>query len=464
LPCDTIHWVEEDDAHAFWLYMSCGLLRIARADLNAWISAVDDSTSPTKTIRTTVFDRSDAVTTRASVGNYGPHVAKASDGRLWFSDVDGVSIVDPSHLALNTLPPPVHVEQIVADRKAYDTVRQVRLPSLTRDLQIDFTALSLVAPEKNRFKVKLEGWDRDWQDVGTRRQAFYNNLPPRHYRFRVMASNNSGVWNEAGATLDFSVAPAYYQTTWFAAAVAVGALCVLLTVSQLRLRRVARQFNVRLEDRVNERTRIARDLHDTLLQSFHAVLLRFRAATYLLPDRPEEAKATFDRAIDDATEAIVDARNAVQGLRASSDPKTTLVDAIAALAKELETEDARSSRPQFTMHVEGTPGVLQPLVRDDVYRIAREALHNAFRHADATQVEADVRYDRRQFRLRIRDDGKGIEGGMLKAGRSGHFGLAGMRERAELLGGTLTLWSERGSGTEVELTIPASVAYAKSPA
>jgi len=240
-------------------------------------------------------------------------------------------------------------------------------------------------------------------------------------------------------------------------------LTLIGALHQLRLRYVAQQFNARLEERVNERTRVARDLHDTLLQSFHAVLLRFRAVTYLLPGRPEDARKTLDSVIDEATDAIVDARNAVQGLRASTDPKTkmTLVDAIAALAKELETDSLPPSRPQFIMHVEGTPGILQPLVRDDLYRIAREALRNAFRHANATTIEADVRYDRRQFRLRIRDDGKGIDGGVLDGGRSGHFGLAGMRERAELLGGTFTLWSERGSGTEVELTIPSSVAYSK---
>jgi hypothetical protein len=142
-------------------------------------------------------------------------VTKAADGRLWFISQDGVSVVDPRHLPFNSLPPPVHVEQVIADRRTYGAMSNgdapIRLPALTRDLEIDYTALSLVTPERNRFKIKLEGWDREWQDMGTRRQAFYNNLPPRSYRFRVTASNNSGVWNEAGAALDFSVAPAYYK-------------------------------------------------------------------------------------------------------------------------------------------------------------------------------------------------------------------------------------------------------------
>jgi len=473
LPCDTAHWSMEDDAHSLWLYMACGLVRIARSELDGWAAAmdkagVDKETDAMQVIHPMVFDSSDGVRTAAVAVGLSPQVAKSPDGRIWFVTGDGVSVIDPGHTAFNKLPPPVHVEQVTADRKTYDATSdssgQLRLPALIRDLEIHYTALSLVAPEKNRFKVKLEGWDRDWQDVGNRRQAFYNNLPPRSYRFRVIAANNSGVWNEAGASLDFSVAPAYYQTLWFRLALIAAAIGMLAVLYQLRLRRLAWQFNTRLEERVNERTRIARDLHDTLLQSFHAVLLRFRAATYLLPDRPEDARKTLDTVIDEASDAIVEARNAVQALRASSDPKTTLVDAIAALVKELEGGDARPLRPEFILHVEGTPGVLQPLVRDDVYRIAREALRNAFHHANAKQIEADVRCDRRQFRLRIRDDGKGIGEAVLEGGRSGHFGLAGMRERAELLGGTLTLWSERGSGTEVELTIPASVAYARPSA
>ena len=174
------------------------------------------------------------------------------------------------------------------------------LPALIRDLEIDYTALSLVAPEKVRFRYKLEGHDRDWQDAGTRRQAFYNNLPPRTYRFRVIASNNSGVWNEAGAFLDFSVAPAYYQTIWFRVSVVVVLASVITALYRMRLRQLARQFNARMEERVNERTRIARDLHDTLLQSFHGVVLRFQAAALLLPDRPAEARETLEAAIDSA--------------------------------------------------------------------------------------------------------------------------------------------------------------------
>src|SRR6202035_4925189 len=180
------------------------------------------------------------------------------------------------------LPPPVHIEQITADRKTYETTSNLRLPPLVRDLEIDYTALSLVAPEKVLFRYKLEGRDRDWQDVGNRRQAFYPSLSPGNYRFRVIASNNSGVWNEQGAALDFSIAPAYWQTTWFRAACVAVFLLVLWALYQLRLRQIRQAFNTRLEERVAERTRIARDLHDTLLQSFQGLLLRFQTVRELL--------------------------------------------------------------------------------------------------------------------------------------------------------------------------------------
>ena len=322
-------------------------------------------------------------------------------------------------------------------------------------------ALSFVVPEKVQFRYKLEGWDRDWQDVGNRRPAFYTNLSPCKYRFRVSACNNSGVWNEAGAFLDFlwpgllpnHVVPVVVRDRVLAIASGRG-------LSQLRLRQVAQQFNMRLEERVGERTRIARDLHDTLLQSFHGLLLRFQAATNLLPERPEEARKTLESAIDQAAQAITEGRDAVQGLRSSTVVTNDLAMAIGALSEELGCGETNPNCAEFDVEVEGTPRNLHPILRDEVYRIAGEAVRNAFRHAEAQRVEVEIRYDERQLRLRIRDDGKGIDAQHLKeGGRPGHFGMRGMRERANLMGGKLAVWSERGSGTEVELRIPASRAY-----
>ena len=468
LPCDDAHWVMEDNDRSLWLYMACGLVRLSLAELDAWAAAARED--PKRQIQATIFDGSDGVRGHSATTGYSPSVAKSTDGKIWFLPWDGVSVIDPRQLAFNKLAPPVYIERITADRKTYEAASEAKaqapLPPLVRDLKIDYTALSLVAPEKVLFRYKLESWDRDWQDAGDRRQAFYGNLSPGKYRFRVRACNNSGVWNEAGTFLDFAIAPAYYQTTWFRLSCVGAFLALLAALYQLRLRQVARQFNMRLEERVGERTRIARDFHDTLLQSFQGVLMKFHAVTYMLMDRPE-AQKTLETAIEQARQAITEGRDAVQGLRSSTVVTNDLARAISVLGEELaaqpSSDQAGQTCPEFRVQVEGTPRDLVPLVRDEVNRIASEALRNAFRHAQARRIEVEIRYDQRRLRLRVQDNGKGIDPKVLSGGgRAGHYGLPGMRERAKLVGGKLAVWSELDSGTEAELTIPASVAYLKS--
>ena len=458
LPCNTVHWMMEDDARSVWLYLACGLVRIGRSELDAWAS------HPKQTIHATVFDRSDGVTSHRLSAGFNAVVAKSPDGKLWFVRNVGLSVIDPHHLAFNKLPPPVHIERVTADDKIYDATNGLRLPARLRDLSIDYTALSLAAPEKMRFRYMLEGQDADWKEVVNDRQVQYSNLPPRAYRFRVVASNNSGVWNETGATLAFSIAPAYYQTRWFQAFVVIAALCLVWAGYRGRVRHVARQYQRRLDERVNERTRIARELHDTLLQSFHGLLLQFQTASYLLTERPAEAKEKLDGAIEHAAQAITEGRDAVQGLRASTVERNDLAVAVKTLGDELAIDASDHPPSYFQVTVEGESRDLHPIVRDEVYKIAAEALRNAFRHAHAGRVEVEIRYDGDQFRLRVRDDGKGIDPAVLaNQGLEGHYGLRGMTERAALIGGTLAVWSEAGAGTEVELRLPARIVYATSP-
>ncbi|MGO9445550.1 MAG: ATP-binding protein, partial [Thiobacillaceae bacterium] len=225
----------EDDDHAFWLYMSCGLARIEHSDMTAWVS------DPTHVLKPTTFDISDGVTVRAGTSGYFPQATKSKDGKIWFAAVDGVSIIDPHHLAFNKLPPPVHIEQVTADDKTYDTTNGLRLPTHVRYLAIDYTALSLVAPEKVHFRYKLEGEDKDWREVVNNRQVQYTNLSPKHYRFRVIACNNNGVWNEVGDTLDFTIPPAWYQTWWFRAACVAAFLLLLWALYQRRVQELQAQ-------------------------------------------------------------------------------------------------------------------------------------------------------------------------------------------------------------------------------
>lgn len=451
LPCDTVSWVTEDDDHAFWLYTACGLVRIGRADLDAWVA------DPKRTIQATVFDNFDGVRSVGSGSHYNPVVAKTSDGRIWFRRDDGVSVVDPRNLQFNELPPPVHIEQIIADRKPHDVTAEnngsLRLPALSRDLEIDYTALSLVAPEKIRFRYKLEGYDSDWQNAGNRRQAFYTNLPPRNYRFRVIACNNSGVWNEAGTYFDFTIAPAYYQTTWFRVAGIIVFLLVLGGIYHLRLKQVARQVRGRMEERLEERERIARDLHDTLLQSVQGLILKFHAvATQIGNDEP--ARAALEKTLDHADDVLAEGRGRLLNLRANTVPFGGLPDAFQQVAQETS-----GSKASFKTVVEGRLLELHAIVREEAFCIGREAIINSLTHADARQVEVEIAYDPKRFRLRVRDDGRGIDPAILADGLPDHWGLRGMRERAERMGAQLEIWSRCDTGTEIQLTVPGKTAY-----
>ena len=465
LPCDSIHWMAEGEGDSIWLLSACGLLHISRARLDEWMDDIESGKLTARPPEIRILDNTDGVQLRAESATFAPHFTFAADGNLWFVRFDGVSVLDPKTLSTNKLPPPVSIEQIIADRKVYEdaassTLRQAQLPPLVRDIEIDYTALSLVAAEKNQFRYKLEGRDRDWQDVGNRRRAFYNDLPPGDYRFRVVASNNSGMWNEEGAALDFSIAPAYWQTNWFRALCAALIVGALWAIYRMRVRALAQRYREKLDERVGERTRIARELHDTLLQSFQGAVLLFQTVYEMLPAQPNQAKVRLANAIDLSATAIGEARDTVQGLRSSAAESNDLARAIQAVGEELAGEQAANERAEFQVGVLGSARPLHPIVRDEIQRIAGEALRNAFKHAQATSIDVELSYGERVIRLRVRDDGRGIDNKFLDGdGPAGHYGLHGMRERARLIGGSLTIWSGPKSGTEVEFTLAASHAY-----
>ena len=278
LPCDAVHWLIEDDAFSLWVNTACGLLRLDQAELKAWLS----DSAPT--IHPIVFDRADEIATHATAP-FSPVVTKSVDGRLWFVHWDGVTAIDPLHLPINRVVPPVHIERVIADGNMNLPTAGIRLPARSRDITIEYTALSLVAPEKVRFRYKLEGQDPDWREVINVRRAQYSNLAPGSYRFRVIAANNSGVWNQEGASLDFSIAPAYWQTTWFrAACVAAFLLLVWRAVSAASASDLPSVYNARLEERVGERTRIARDLHDTLAAKLSRTAAAFSNGSRAAPN------------------------------------------------------------------------------------------------------------------------------------------------------------------------------------
>jgi signal transduction histidine kinase/ligand-binding sensor domain-containing protein len=391
-----------------------------------------------------------------------PSAVEDHSGTLWFATSDTVVTVDPNSIHPSTTPPILSGLSTTVDGVTLPENRQV--PPGYHTIRIKYLGAYIAAPEKVTYRYKLDRADTAWQEVGDRSEAVYTGLKPGHYRFSVMASNGEGTWSQPDNSLEFTVLPSFYQRPAFLFLCAAATIGLLWALYQLRLHRLAQQFNIRLEERVGERTRIARDLHDTLLQSFHGLLLSFQTVYDLLPTRPIEAKESLGSVIDEAAKAITEGRDAVQGLRSSTVETNDLAVAIRAIGEELSADGTNQNAAVFQVEVEGTPRNLHPILRDEIYRIAGEALRNAFRHALARQIEVELRYDETQFRLRIRDNGKGIDPKVLVGdGRAGHYGLPGMRERAKLIGGKLTVWSQHDSGTEVELSIPAAVAYSTFP-
>ncbi len=453
LPCDGIFALVKDDRGSLWLDSKCGLIEIERSQLDLWWE------HPDTLVKFKLLDAFDGV--QAGLTPLKPQSTRSRDGRLWFVNGRILQGMDPAHLHMNPVPPPVHIEEIIADHRQYSSRADQHLPALTHDLEIDYTATSFVAPQRVQFRYKLEGRDSTWQEPGTRRQAFYSDLSPGKYKFRVTACNNDGVWNEAGAVLEFSILPAYYQTAWFRVCCVAALLLFVFAIYQFRVQQMQRQFNIGVEARVNERTRIARELHDTLLQSLHGLLFQFQAVRNLLPRRPEDAMRSLDEAINETEKALSESRDAIQGLRSEPIAKGNLAERLTAESKELaNSASADTALPVVDLIEEGDRRSLSPTANNEVCRIALELLRNAFRHADATRIEAEIRYDDRLLRLRIRDNGKGIDPNVLKEGGiAGHWGVRGVRERAQRIGAQLEFWSEVGAGTEVQLTVPASVAY-----
>lgn len=452
---EQIVGMAEDKRGRFWIATADHVLRVPREKLLSGVVRAADVRE---------YDQTDGLESTEGVKR-SRSVVSDSAGRIWFSLSSGLSVADPSQINDNSAPALPHIEAITADNNTANLAAPVRVPPSPRRIAFGYTGLSLAVPGRVRFRYFLENFDSSWSQPVSAREAVYTNLGPGSYRFRLVASNSEGQWNGPETTIALNVAPAYYQTTWFRLSCVAALLALLWGLYQLRLRQLAREFNMRLEERVSERTRIARELHDTLLQSFQGLLLRFQRASNLLPMRPLEAKVRLDGAIDQTAQAIAEGRDAVQGLRSSTVLTNDLAGALSALGEELAAvaAAANQSPPSFTLEVEGTTRNLQPILRDEVYRIAGEAVRNTFLHAEAHRIEVAIYYDENQLRLRIRDDGKGMDSGALDGeGRTGHWGLRGMRERTKLVGGNLEVWSKLQYGTEVELSIPASIAYASS--
>jgi signal transduction histidine kinase len=390
------------------------------------------------------------------------NMAITSDGKLWVATPQGVAMLDVPRLPHADKKIATYIEKIVIGKTPVPVGRELIVKPGTRHVELHFDAIEVSSPEKIRLQYRLDDVDREWLDATATASAIYTGFPIGTHKFHVRASNRDGVWDRAGIVYNITQQPYFYQTGWFAGACVMALIGILGISHRFRLQYVTSRIQERLEERASERVRIARELHDTLLQSFHGLLLRFQAAHNLLPGRVVDARQVLEAAIDNAAQAITEARDAVQDLRSSTIVTNDLAKAIEVLGGELRAHQraADGDSTDFSVHVEGTPIDFNPILRDEIYRIAGEALRNAFHHARARRIEVEIRYAKRHFSVRVRDDGIGIDASVLsQEGRPGHFGLRGMRERSKSIGGQLEVWSEHGAGTEMELTIPATIAY-----
>jgi signal transduction histidine kinase len=450
LPCGGVYTFTFDAQGTAWLYTQCGLVNIADAELRKWWERGDATI-----VEVNVFDALDGV--RPGLSSFQPRATRSADGRLWFANETVVQMIDPARQAGNAIPPPVHIEQVIADRKRYPFTPIVHLPPLTSDLEIDYVGLSFVAPQKVRFRYRLEGRDPAWQEPGTRRQAFYNDLRPGTYRFRVIASNNDGLWNEQGAALEIVIPPAWYQTKAFVVLCVISAALGMWALYQLRMRQVARALNARFDERLAERLRMARDLHDTLLQTVQGSKMVVDNALH----RPDDGgmRQAMQQVSVWLGQASAEGRAAVNALRASTLEKNDLAEAF---RRALE-DCGRQGSCEASLSVTGAAREMHPMVRDEVYRIGYEAIRNACTHSGGNRLDVSLSYAR-DLVLRISDNGVGIDPAVARAGKEGHFGLQGMRERAGRIGAKLTVESSVGSGTAIKLHVPGRVVFQKPAA
>ncbi len=449
LPCDAIHWMRHDGNRDVWLYTECGLVAFAEKELSSWIA------QPSHTVAIAHYlDNTDGVGLSLTAGWYTPRAAMTRDGRIWFVAAGQLNILDPSSLNQNSLPPPVHIEGIAADGREIGGAGHVSLPVKVRSIHIAFTALSFAAPRKVRFRYKLQPYDSDWSSPVSLREATYTNLPPGNYEFRVMACNNDGVWNTSGDSLSFFIPPAFHQTLWFKVLMAVTAGALFLFFYLLRLKQATASVQNRLMAQMEERERISRELHDTLLQGFQGITLRVQGVAKNIPAQ-DPLRKMMDEVLDRADGVLREARQRVRNLRRRTTDETDLADRLTKHGGDLSKDHTSA----FTLAIVGEPKVLESTVQDEAYRIIAEALTNAFQHASAEKIETEIIYESFALRIRVRDDGVGINKDVAANGHPGHWGLTGMRERARAIRAELNVWSRKDAGTEVELAIPASIAY-----
>lgn len=442
--------IVETEKGELWANGFSGITHVSATELARWIQ------NPTSKVSGEHLDAFDGLPGLSAERFPEPSIVEASDGRMWFATTRGIAWLDQAALSRlhNRVPPPVFVTSVVADGRTYPGVSGLRLPKLTQNLAITYTALSLAIPERVRFRYKLEDVDKDWQEAGARREAFYTKLSPGRYTFSVVACNDDGVWNSSGASVGFTIPPAFHQTIWFKFAVGLSCLCLLWLLINFRMRILASRIRERWVARTSERERIARELHDTFLQGIQGLLLRFSTAARSIP-ADSQARKAIDGALAQSEQIMLTGRRLVQDLRTTA-RAVTPSEELEAIGREFQGLYAT----EFSFSTRGKELPLNPVVADELVKVGREAISNAFRHAQAKSIRVELEYRNRDLKLLIHDNGLGIDEHLLIEGKkAGHWGLPGMRERVAQLNGNIRFESQQGMGTTVEVKIPAHRAY-----
>ncbi|HMG73437.1 MAG TPA: two-component regulator propeller domain-containing protein [Pyrinomonadaceae bacterium] len=439
---DVVYSILEDRQNSLWLSSNKGIFRVNKKELDDFVNGTAGSIAPV------LYGPADGMITRECSGGGHPAGWRSADGKLWFATIKGVAMIDPEKIKLNDQPPPVAIEQIRVDDESIVPAQTIELGPGKSRLDFYYTALSFVAPEKVRFKYKLEGFDSDWVDGGTRRIAYYTNLRPGRYRFRVIASNNDGLWSPTGAAFDLYLKPHLYQTYWFYAFCALILAMIVWQLYRFRLKRVELQFAAVLA----ERNRIAREIHDNLAQEMLGISVQLEVVARTMPASAELARTHLDRVRMLVRHGIAEARRYVWDLRSQALDQNDLPAALSETARRLTTETAVSVK----MKVSGIFRPLSPLIEGNLLRIGQEAINNAVRHAQARNILINLKFEERRVQLSVRDDGHGFDYQESTNGDAKHFGLVGMQERAVRIGGTLKVDSRAGEGTEVLVDVPIS--------
>ncbi len=441
---NEIYGVIRDDQDRMWMACSKGLFSVNRTDLLKYAAGT------LKKIVSTPYSPTDALRTIESRSGVQPGSARMHDGRLWFSTIRGLYVFDPKHLLLNIPAPPVVIEEVTVNGEREEPEAIAAIAPGLKNLEFTYSGLTYLQPTRLTFRYILEGFDKKWIAAGARREAFYTNLPPGTYRFRVTACNADGVCNETGSSVSFALAPHFYQRAWFLP------LCILALglaawmIYQLRIHRLREQFNLIL----TERSRIARELHDTLIQGLSGITMEMQALAGRM--RSPDERSTLEDIVRDAGACLKETRRSVAGLRSEQGADSGLAAAIAQTAKHIT--EAKAVR--LKLKLDKSTNRLSPEVQYNLLRIVSEAVNNSVKHSGAKAIEVSMQSAPEGLRLSVKDDGSGFSRDNGNA-RPGHYGLIGMKERAAQIGAELTLVTEPGRGTKISVLLPVKVQLPK---